>query len=83
MVADEQAQVLGHVAGAGGRGIQGYGLKAIGPQGQPLVLKHFLEEYLLGGGGGLKLIVKVGEEQVEFLAYFVGDEEDGTGETVG
>ena len=36
MVTDEQAQVLGHVADAGGRGIQGYGLKAIGPQGQPL-----------------------------------------------
>ena len=82
MVANEQSEVRREAAGGGG-GVQGDGLKAIGPQGQPLILNHFLQEYLLGAGGGLKFVVKVGEEQVEFLAFFVRDEEDGAGEAVG
>ena len=81
MVADEEPQVVGHVAG--GRGFQSKALEAASAQGEPLVLGHFLEQNLLGSGGGLKFVVEIGDEQVELLAVFAVDEKDGAGKTIG
>ena len=38
------------------------GLQAIGPEREPVMVNHFLEEDLLGDGFGLKFSVEVGEE---------------------
>ena len=81
MVADEESQVVGHVAGGGG--FQSDALETASPQGKPLVLGHFLEQDLLGGGGGQKFVVEIGDEQVELLAVFAVDEKDGAGKTIG
>ena len=81
LVANEESEVRMNIA-FGDAGVEERGLEAKGAQTVPLVLYHFLDENLLGGGGRVEFSGEVGEEGVEFLAIFAAKKEGGGVEAV-
>jgi len=64
-------------------GGESFALEAEGAKAEPLVLRHFLDGDLLGGGGGLVLAHEVFEKTSEFLGVFAGNESGVGREAVG
>jgi hypothetical protein len=85
LVADEEAEVLGDGdTGGAPKGISTFArervaLEAESAEAEPLVLGHPFDEDLLGRGGGLEFLGKIGEEGFEFLGVFAWNEAGGGG----
>ena len=73
LVADEESEVFWE-AGLVGLVGEGLGLEAEGSPGEPLIVRHSLDEELFAGGGGVEFVDQLGSEGLEFFRVFAGDE---------
>lgn len=70
----QQKRELPFLGASGKIAGQSPGLEPHGALGEPVVLRHLLDEHGFGDGGGLMLGVKSDEEEIEFLLLFGGED---------